>query len=222
VFSRSLARKVLGNEEFCMQIDAHSDFVKDWDKVAREEWRKTQNEFGVISHVPARLADKAAYQVGGAQINEVPRQCMLRFLDNGFPDYFSPVHPDGKSDGKVVDLQRPLLGHGWSAAFSFAKCHLEETVPYDIFSVWAMPVEQFSRFARMWTRGYVRASLCVCFDVCGCGRFTFVCSVFAHRRLYLYCLLFASATNNHQIRCLHADPYHSVSRLRRAGQWPWR
>jgi Glycosyltransferase (GlcNAc) len=153
ILARSLARKVLGNEEFCMQIDAHSDFVKDWDVVATEEWRKTQNEFGVISHVPAKMSEKAAYSVGGSQSHEVPRQCSLRFLDNGFPDYYSPL--DGRADGKVVDLQRPLLGHGWSAAFSFAKCHLEETVPYDLFSVWTMPVEQFSRFARLWTRGYV-------------------------------------------------------------------
>lgn len=52
------------------------------------------------------------------------------------------------------DLERPLLSHGWSAAFSFAKCHLEEAVPYDPFSYYAMPVEQFGRYARMWTRGY--------------------------------------------------------------------
>ena len=59
------------------------------------------------------------------------------------------------ADGKVADLNKPLLGHGWSAAFSFAKCHLEENAPYDTFSQYAMSVEQFSRFARFWTRGYV-------------------------------------------------------------------
>ena len=146
-----MARKVLGNEEFCMQIDAHTDFAKSWDKIATEEWYRTNNEFGVISNVPAAMDKKQSY-VDGPWANEVPRQCMLRFMENGFPDYISPA------DGKAVDLGAPLLGHGWSAAFSFAKCHLEETVPYDLFSVYAMPVEQFSRFARMWTRGYVLCS----------------------------------------------------------------
>jgi hypothetical protein len=62
-------------------------------------------------------------------------------------DYEKPA------DGKVADLEEPLLGHGWSAAFSFAKCHLEESAPYDNFAWYSMPVEQFSRFARFWTRG---------------------------------------------------------------------
>jgi hypothetical protein len=55
----------------------------------------------------------------------------------------------------AVDLEQPLLSVGWSAAFSFAKCHLEETTPSDNYAPYAMPVEQFSRFARFWTRGYV-------------------------------------------------------------------
>lgn len=46
------------------------------------------------------------------------------------------------------------MAHAWSPAFSFAKCHLEESVPYDPFAHFAMPIEAFSRFGRMWTRGY--------------------------------------------------------------------
>ena len=147
MLARSLARKVLGNEEFCMQVDAHTDFANNWDQIALDEWKKTENEFGVLSNVPADKATKSDYTEGGEKLTEVPRQCAVRFLDNGFPDYIKPA------DGKVVDLTKPLLGHGWSASFSFAKCHLEESVPYDNFSIYAMPLEQFSRFARMWTRG---------------------------------------------------------------------
>ena len=63
-------------------------------------------------------------------------------------EYSSPA------DGKVVNLEKPLLSHAWSAAFSFAKCHIEETAPYDPFIPYVFGVEQFSRFARFWTRGY--------------------------------------------------------------------
>jgi hypothetical protein len=52
-----------------------------------------------------------------------------------------------------VDLEKPLLSHGWSAAFSFAKCHFEESVPHDPFAPWAKPIEQFPSYARLWTRG---------------------------------------------------------------------
>lgn len=48
----------------------------------------------------------------------------------------------------AVDLDKPLLANTWSSAFSFAKCHLEESVPYDPFSPYIMGGEQFPRFVR--------------------------------------------------------------------------
>ena len=60
-----------------------------------------------------------------------------------------------RGDGKAENLKKPLLSHAWSAGFSFSKCHLEESAPYDPFTEYTMGVEQFSRFARFWTRGYV-------------------------------------------------------------------
>lgn len=56
-------------------------------------------------------------------------------------------------DGKVENLKKPLLAHSWSSGFSFAKCHLEESAPYDPFTPYVMGVENFARFARFWTRG---------------------------------------------------------------------
>ena len=86
MLARSMIRKVLGNEEFCMQIDAHTDFAVGWDELAMSEWKKVNNEFGILSNVPAPKADKALYiNESDSKFNEVPRQCALRFLDNGFP-----------------------------------------------------------------------------------------------------------------------------------------
>jgi Glycosyltransferase (GlcNAc) len=84
--ARSLVRKVLGNEEFCMQIDAHTEFAVGWDELALSEWKKTNNEFGILSNVPVATADKEAYGTeDGEKFTEVPRQCAVRILDNGFP-----------------------------------------------------------------------------------------------------------------------------------------
>jgi Glycosyltransferase (GlcNAc) len=86
MFARSMIRKVLGNEEFCMQIDAHTEFVSDWDELALSEWKKTNNEFGIISNVPADKKDLQLYSDGNdSKLTEVPRQCAIHFLDNGFP-----------------------------------------------------------------------------------------------------------------------------------------
>lgn len=78
VWARSLVRKILGNEEFCLQIDAHSEFVKDWDEKLKHEWAATGNEFGIISTVPPAIADRETETA-------VPRQCMLLFQEVGVP-----------------------------------------------------------------------------------------------------------------------------------------
>jgi hypothetical protein len=54
----------------------------------------------------------------------------------------------------VENLRKPLLSHAWSPGFSFAKCHLEESAPYDGFAPYITGAEAFSRYARFWTRGY--------------------------------------------------------------------
>lgn len=52
VYARSFIRKVLGNEEFCMQIDAATEFAQGWDTLAVKQWIQTGNEYAVLSNVP--------------------------------------------------------------------------------------------------------------------------------------------------------------------------
>jgi hypothetical protein len=67
-WARSMARKVLGDEAFCLQIDSHMKFVQDWDEMIKMEWAATGNEFGIISTIPAGLPDI------NMDVHEVPRQ----------------------------------------------------------------------------------------------------------------------------------------------------
>lgn len=153
IYARSLQRKLLANEEFCLQLDAHSRLADGWDEGLQQQWRATHNEFGVISTVPPFATDFDKLKPGAPMEAKVPRQCALHFQDNGVPNYDAFM----KSPDKLTymyDVSEPLLSHGWSAAFSFAKCHLEEAAPYDPFLYFAKPIEQFGRYARMWTRGY--------------------------------------------------------------------
>lgn len=142
--SRALARKLLGNQEFCMQVDSHSDFVRNWDTISIDEWNRIRNEFAVLSHQPA---DKMLIDDANLLTN-VARTCHVEVNPAKLPMFSDPQLT------KVRNLQEPLLMQGWSAAFSFAKCHLEETVPYDFFLPQIFQGEEFPRFARMWTRGY--------------------------------------------------------------------
>jgi hypothetical protein len=80
-WARSLGRKVLGNEEFCLQIDAHSKFVKDWDEKLKQEWVATQNEFAIISTQPSPTTE----QDDASLSKIVPRNCAVEFLEVQIP-----------------------------------------------------------------------------------------------------------------------------------------
>ena len=57
-------------------------------------------------------------------------------------------------NGFVHHISKPLLSFSWSSSFSFSKCHLDTNVPYDNFITQFFDVEKFTRYARMFTRGY--------------------------------------------------------------------
>lgn len=48
-WARALGSQLVGDEEFCMQIDAHMDFVPKWDSLMMEMWSLTNNEYAILS-----------------------------------------------------------------------------------------------------------------------------------------------------------------------------
>lgn len=55
-FARYMQESLLQNEEFCLQIDAHSDFAPHWDSLLTSMWGSVQNEFAVLSSTPVDIA----------------------------------------------------------------------------------------------------------------------------------------------------------------------
>jgi hypothetical protein len=147
-----------------MQIDAATDFAKDWDVSALDQWTSIGNEYAVLSNVPER--DKNYGIMGDADVDmEVPRQCSIHIGSEGVPLYGfggggggggGPAGNAGRNvaDGKAVGLSVPLLSISHSSSFAFGRCHLETNVPHDPFAAQLLETEKFPRFARMWTRGY--------------------------------------------------------------------
>ena len=68
----------MSNEEFCMQVDAHSDVVQDWDVKLMETWAKTENEYAVISTKPMDISLMQSY-AGKTNNHKVPHLCQAEF-----------------------------------------------------------------------------------------------------------------------------------------------
>lgn len=56
VFARARQIEVIeDSDDFCMQIDAHSEAVENWDEMIVTEWSQTGNEFAVLTTYPTEV-----------------------------------------------------------------------------------------------------------------------------------------------------------------------
>eukprot|EP01060_Flectonema_neradi_P040462 TRINITY_DN9218_c0_g1_i1.p1 TRINITY_DN9218_c0_g1~~TRINITY_DN9218_c0_g1_i1.p1 ORF type:complete len:435 (+),score=55.09 TRINITY_DN9218_c0_g1_i1:63-1367(+) len=146
--ARSFSGELLGDEDFCLQVDAHTQPTKNWDTRLIEEWSHAENEYAVLSTYLQRVEDMASREIGSNINNwhEVPLMCST------VGGMFGMVRNQQASAGKM--LTRPLRSCFWGAGFSFSKCHAERRVPHDPHTRGVFDGEEFTRAIRLFTHGY--------------------------------------------------------------------
>lgn len=78
-YARVLQQSLIDGEEFCLQIDAHTDAIPNWDDVVLNEWQKIDNEFAVLStHLPSIEELQASTSKAAAE-QHVPHVCQATF-----------------------------------------------------------------------------------------------------------------------------------------------
>ena len=155
VFARAQQVRLLGgaaatgsDEDFCMQIDAHSIFTTGWDVAFIDQWSQAQNEYAVLTTYPTNFKDIGE---SGEPPNvnnhwEMPHLCRASL--------HAPGMVRNAQAGACANLSRPPLGKLWAAGLSFGRCHAERDVPADPHLKQIFTGEEFSRGARLWTHGY--------------------------------------------------------------------
>lgn len=144
VYARALGATLVHDEDdFCVQIDAHSGVVKGWDSLMLGEWHNASNEFAVLTTYPLNIHD-----IGKNTNNhwEMPHLCAASNAGEGV------VHNERAR--AAANLQRPILAPLWAAGLSFSRCHAERNVPNDIELKQIFTGEEFGRGVRLWTHGY--------------------------------------------------------------------
>ncbi|RHZ33365.1 hypothetical protein DYB37_007273 [Aphanomyces astaci] len=142
---RARMQGMIQAEEFCLTIDAHSQFIPNWDVAMVDEWTRAGNELAVLSVYPP------GYDKMGPNMSIPPAQsshlCAFGGHDT-FTDmpWFSRVTID--------DSQWPQLSPLWGGGLSFSKCHAETRVPIDPHLEWIFIGEEYVRAMQLWTHGY--------------------------------------------------------------------
>ena len=61
------------NEEFCLQVDSHSDFINNWDDTLMSTWGSIGNEYAILSTQPVDIS------LLSEVTKEVPHVCAATF-----------------------------------------------------------------------------------------------------------------------------------------------
>lgn len=154
VFARAQQKRLLGTEksggeeDFCLQVDAHTVFTKGWDTYLLKEWGETKNEYAILTTYPTG-ANELPADGGMPNINnhwEMPHLCDAEIQGPGLVR--------NAQAGAAANLVVPALCKLWAAGLSFSRCHAERLVPADPTLKHIFMGEEFARGARLWTHGY--------------------------------------------------------------------
>lgn len=143
--ARYLGAKFYRGEEFYLQIDSHSEFVKDWDAKLIKMVRDAPAEKPVISAYPPSESSNWRDSIGY-------RICDSEFADAQIEWQIIRLGTGQAFDNRFYDVPRyaPFV----AAGFFFGPATLLHEVPFDPLLPWIFMGEEISMSARLWTAGY--------------------------------------------------------------------
>ncbi|CEG48713.1 RxLR-like protein [Plasmopara halstedii] len=145
--ARHLQQKLVGNQEFCLQVDGHSIFTNRWDENILADWVSINNEMAILTMYPHNTHNNMVKENGDNNgINSVPHLCNIIKGGNGLPRI--------KAASLIRDSWMPQMAALWGGGYSFSKCHAERNVLIDSHTPWLWDGEEFMRSANYWTSGY--------------------------------------------------------------------
>jgi hypothetical protein len=141
-WARRLMTDLYTNEDFCLQIDAHSRFEQGWDEALLLEWQACKDPKAVLSAYPTAFEYDKQGQVVFTPYPKVGAMSVDKFNQN-IPIFKGSMH------GDPAPTRRPILGT--SAGFIFGPGAVFE-VPY-VREVCFMG-EEFVRAFQLYSHGF--------------------------------------------------------------------
>uniref|UniRef100_A0AAV1TU46 Uncharacterized protein n=1 Tax=Peronospora matthiolae TaxID=2874970 RepID=A0AAV1TU46_9STRA len=145
--ARFETEKTITDEDFCLTIDSHMLFVRNWDENVIAQWDSIDNPNGIISIYPKSTEHLTNHEVDGM----VQVMCMSR-IETKDPDamvqYAAPAWIDKK------DMPKPRLMSQLAGGFNFGSCKPVKEVRNDPYTPYLFHGEEYSRATRLWTAGY--------------------------------------------------------------------
>ena len=139
VFARHLGHRLYRGEYFAAQIDAHVDFVQDWDEDIVQQWASAKNEMAVLTTYLSDIEGSIDPNTFKSIRKTRPIMCDSDYEGHGMEKHLR----HGQQPEGIAGIQgEPTLEPFWAAGFSFARGHFVVNVPYDQY----LPMSKSSRW----------------------------------------------------------------------------
>jgi hypothetical protein len=113
IFARHKQQSLIkDSDQFCLQVDAHTDFAYGWDHMLLTDYRNARNKFAVLTTYPNPLQDLSRFADSNGQGGEVPHLCRVDFNSGGMPRNW-PAR-------RIRKMKAPKLTNLWAAGLSFS------------------------------------------------------------------------------------------------------
>jgi [Skp1-protein]-hydroxyproline N-acetylglucosaminyltransferase len=147
-WARYLCATLWNGEEYFMQIDSHTKFVKDWDikciKMIKDIQNSGKSKKPLLSHYPREISDHDNYKDSDKQM--VPRMCKAFWNNRGMLSFMGAETQDTKNE----PYQTPYIAGG----FIFSPYEYLLEVPYDPNLPYLFVGEEILHSLRAYTFGW--------------------------------------------------------------------
>jgi hypothetical protein len=74
IIARAHQQTLIGGQEFCLQVDAQSEFVSNWDSKLIQQWKDTENDNGILTTYVHDISMRAS-----GERSSVPHVCKTQW-----------------------------------------------------------------------------------------------------------------------------------------------
>lgn len=151
VFARHIGSRMYRGEYFVLQVDAHVDFIQDWDTLIINQWKSAKNEMAVLT---AYMSDVTGSIDPVTHKSNHPGRPIMCQTDYEGLSRSKHLRHGQQPEGVPLVGDQPMVEPFWAAGFSFARGHFLINVPYDQHLPNMFQGEEINIAVRGFTYGY--------------------------------------------------------------------
>lgn len=136
-WARYLIQKKWLGEQYYLQIDSHTRFVKHWDKLLKEQLMLLPEKSCLSNYV-------STYDINSGNVIKSPLRGPMYIVEK------DPIDQFYRFNSKYVKtMTHPTISNGWSGCFSFSSSQIIIDVPYDPYLPFLFFGEEMDIYLRL-------------------------------------------------------------------------